>query len=452
MHDEAERSEGMKTHEFTLKPAHVQDSGYSWRMTVRTTPVAALLAAFMLLGLSACGGGNDNKSAPTAATPAASGGAGAGANPTAGAAAGAPPPPAVGVVTVTSGDVGLLTELPGRSEASRTAQVRARAAGILTSRTFEEGSDVKAGQLLFTIDPAPYQAALASAQAQLARAEGALMQAQANADRAKPLLEAKAISEQESINAQAARRQAEADVAAARAAVQLAQLNLGHASVTAPIAGRIGRALVTEGALVGQGEATALALIQQVDPMFVNFTQPAGDVLRLRSAIESGQLKQAGKDAAQITLVLEDGSIHPQKGRLLFSDLSVDQGTGQIVLRATVPNPKKTLLPGLFVRVQLEQALAPGAMLVPQQAVTRGNMGDSVRVIVADNMVEQRPVKIRGASGPHWVVTDGLKDGEQVMVDGFQKLRGKGPVKPVPWTPGGKPAAEGSATPASAAR
>jgi membrane fusion protein (multidrug efflux system) len=261
-------------------------------------------------------------------------------------------------------------------------------------------------------------------------------------------LEAKAISEQESINAQAARRQAEADVAAARAAVQLAQLNLGHASVTAPIAGRIGRALVTEGALVGQGEATALALIQQVDPMFVNFTQPAGDVLRLRSAIESGQLKTAGKDAAHITLVLEDGSIHPQKGRLLFSDLSVDQGTGQIVLRATVPNPKKTLLPGLFVRVQLEQALAPGAMLVPQQAVARGAMGDSVRVIGTDNMVEQRPVKIGPARGANWVVLDGLKDGEQVMVDGFQKLRGKGPVKPVPWTPGGKPA---SAPPAKAA-
>lgn len=447
MHDEAERSEGMKNQEFTLKPARVQDSGYSWRMTVRTRPVAALLAASMLLGLSACGGGNDNKTAPAAATAPATSPAtsGPGANPGAGAGTGTPPPPAVGVVTVTSGDVGLLTELPGRTEASRIAQVRARAAGILTSRTFEEGSDVKAGQLLFSIDPAPYQAALASAQAQLARAEGSLMQAQANAERAKPLLEAKAISEQESINAQAARRQAEADVAAARAAVQLAQLNLGHASVTAPIAGRIGRALVTEGALVGQGEATALALIQQVDPMFVNFTQPAGDVLRLRSAIESGQLKTAGKDAAHITLVLEDGSIHPQKGRLLFSDLSVDQGTGQIVLRATVPNPKKTLLPGLFVRVQLEQALAPGAMLVPQQAVARGAMGDSVRVIGTDNMVEQRPVKIGPARGANWVVLDGLKDGEQVMVDGFQKLRGKGPVKPVPWTPGGKPASAPSA-------
>jgi len=281
-------------------------------------------------------------------------------------------------------------------------------------------------------------------------------QAQAQAERAKPLLDAKAISEQEAINAQAARRQAEAEVAAAKAAVQLAQLNLNHAAVSAPIAGRIGRALVTEGALVGQGEATALAVVQQIDPMFVNFTQPAGDVLRLRAAIERGQLKTAGKDAALINLVLEDGSVHPQKGKLLFSDLSVDQTTGQIALRAIVPNPKKTLLPGLFVRVQLEQATAPGAMLVPQQAVARGSQGDSVRVVGEDGMVEQRPVKVGPARGNQWVVLEGLKDGEQVMVDGFQKLRGKGPVKPVPWAPpgtSGAPAAPnaGASAPAASA-
>ena len=240
-------------------------------------------------------------------------------------------------------------------------------------------------------------------------------------------------------------------MAAAKAAVQLAQLNLSHASVSAPIAGRIGRALVTEGALVGQGEATALAVVQQIDPMFVNFTQAAGDVLRLRTAIERGQLQTAGPDAALITLVLEDGSVHPQKGKLLFSDLSVDQSTGQIALRAIVPNPKKNLLPGLFVRVQLEQATAPGAMLVPQQAVARGNQGDSVRVVGEDGMVEQRPVKVGPARGNQWVVLEGLKDGEQVMVDGFQKLRGKGPVKPVPWTlGGGKPGASPATAPVPA--
>ena len=428
----------------------------------RTHAARKALAMMALLVLGACGGGKETPPSPAAGGPSGPAGAtGPAPSPANQPPAGAPPPPTVGVIRVQSADVGLLSELPGRTEASRIAQVRARAAGILQARRFEEGSDVREGQLLFSIDPSPYQAALASAQAQLARAEGTLMQAQAQAERAKPLLEAKAISEQESINAQAARRQAEAEVAAARAAVQVAQLNLSHASVAAPIAGRIGRALVTEGALVGQGEATALALIQQVDPMFVNFTQPAGDVLRLRSAIESGRLKTAGKDAAVITLVLEDGSVHPQKGRLLFSDLSVDQGTGQIALRAIVPNPKKTLLPGLFVRVQLEQALAPGAMLVPQQAVSRGALGDTVRVVGEDNMVEQRPVKIGPARGAQWVVLEGLKDGEQVMVDGFQKLRGKGPVKPVPWTPGGKPGGPAGTTatspppaakPASAAR
>ena len=397
-------------------------------MTPRIAPWAAACAAGLLLTLSACGGGSDKK--PDTAT---------------GSAPATPPPPAVGVIKVSPGDVGLLTELPGRTEASRVAQVRARAAGILQARQFDEGSEVKAGQALFTIDPAPYQAALAAAQAQLARAEASQMQAQANAERAKPLLEAKAISEQESVNAQAARRQADAEVAAARAAVQLAQLNLGHAAVTAPIAGRIGRALVTEGALVGQGEATPLALIQQTDPMYVNFTQPAGDVLRLRTAIARGQLKSAGPDAASIRLVLEDGSTHPQPGKLLFSDLSVDPATGQITLRAIVPNPSRALLPGLYVRVRLEQAQAPGAVVVPQQAVARGPQGDSVRVVAEDGMVDQRPVKIGPARDGQWVVLEGLKPGEQVMVDGFQKLRGKGPVKAVPWTPPG----QGPAAPAA---
>jgi len=397
-------------------------------MTARTNQLVATFGLMgALLGLAGCGGSGENKAAPAA--PAANAGA------SGAAAAPAPPPPAVGVVKVVPADVGLLTELPGRTEPSRVAQVRARAVGILTTRRFEEGRDVQAGQLLFTIDPAPYEAALASAQAQLARAQASLMQAQANADRAKPLLEAKAISEQESVSAQAARQQALAEVAAARAAVQTAELNLGHASVVAPIAGRVGRALVTEGALVGQGEATPLALIQQVDPLYVNFTQPAADVLRLRAAIARGQFKQAGPDAAAVTLHLEDGSTHPLPGKLLFSDLSVDPTTGQISLRAIVPNPRKTLLPLLFVRVRVEQAQATGAILLPQQAVSRGPQGDTVRVVGEDGMVDIRPVKVGPARGGQWVVLEGLKAEEQVMVDGFQKLRGRGPVKPVPWTP-----------------
>ncbi|MFM8795770.1 MAG: efflux RND transporter periplasmic adaptor subunit [Betaproteobacteria bacterium] len=375
-----------------------------------------------LLSLAACGGGTDNKAAAPA--PAAASGPAA-----------APPPPAVGVLKVTPADVGLLTELPGRTEASRVAQVRARAAGILTKRLFDEGSDVTAGQPLFTIDPAPYQAAVASAQAQVARAEAALMQAQANADRARGghfgqgLLPGRLRIDRFLLADGLGLEQRP------RAALQTAQLNLGYASVSAPIAGRIGRAQVTEGALVGQGEATPMALIQQVDPLYVNFTQPAADVLRLRAAIARGQFKQAGPEAASVTLHLEDGSTHPLPGKLLFSDLSVDPTTGQITLRAIVPNPKKTLLPGLFVRVRVEQAQAPGAMLLPQQAVSRGPQGDTVRVVGEDGMVDVRPVKVGPARDGQWVVLEGLKAGEQVMVDGFQKLRGKGPVNPVPWTP-----------------
>mgnify|MGYP006272724059 CR=1 FL=1 len=338
------------------------------------------------------------------------------------------------MITVAQSAVPLVTELPGRTEAYRVAQVRARVAGIVQQRLFAEGADVRAGQLLFKLDDVPLNAALASAQATLARAEANLMQAQAQAERAKPLLEAKAISEQEAVNALAARKQAEADVAAGKAAVQTAQINLGYASVTAPIAGRIGRALVTEGALVGQGEATPLALVQQIDPIYVNFTQPAADLLRLRNAVQSGALKTTGsKQAATVRVVLEDGSTYPMPGRLLFSDWSVDPSSGQITLRAEVPNPKGQLLPGLYVRVRIEQAEAPQAVLLPQQAVSRGNSGDTVRVVGSDGQVSTRTVKVGSARDSQWVVLDGLKDGEQVMVDGFQKLRGNGPVKPVPW-------------------
>ena len=373
-----------------------------------------------------------------------------------GAAGGAPPPAEVGVVTVATRVVGLATELPGRLEASRVAQVRARAAGILQKRLFTEGSDVKAGQALFAIDSAPYQASAASARAVLARAQANATQATAQAERYKPLVEANAISKQDFINAVAAQRAAEADVAAARAALQTAQINLGYASVTSPIAGRIGRALVTEGALVGTGEATPLAVVQQINPMYVNFTQSTTDVLRLRKAVEGGKFKRvgtgAGSDGASLRIVLEDGSDYGAPGKLLFTDLTVDPTSGQITLRAEVPNPQGLLLPGMYVRVRLEQAQAEAGIVVPQQAVQRGSTGDSVMVVSADGKVAPRPVKIGSSVEGQWVVLDGLKPGEQVMVDGFQKLRGNAPVKAVAWNPAASAAGAGAAPGAGAAR
>jgi membrane fusion protein, multidrug efflux system len=359
--------------------------------------------------------------------------------------AGGMPPAQVGVVTVTPGDIGLVTELPGRLEASRVAQVRARVAGIVQKRLFREGGDVKAGQSLFEIDASPYQATYASAQANLAKAEANLMQASAQAERYKPLAAAKAISEQEFVAAQSAQKQAEADVAIGKAAVQTARINLNYAAVTAPISGRIGRSLVTEGALVGQGEATPLAVIQQTNPMYVNFTQSAAEVMKLQRAMQGGQLKRAnGTQAASVKLVLEDGSEYARPGKLLFTDLTVDATTGQITLRAEVPNPDGVLLPGLYVRVHLEQSMVSNAITLPQQAVTRSNQGDSVMVVDAEGKVAPRPVKVGAQQNGQWVILDGLKTGDQVMVDGFQKLRGGAPVKAVPWT------APGAAKPAPA--
>lgn len=384
---------------------------------------ARLIALTFVTGavLAGCGKSGDAKGPP---------GAGAGG-----------PPAEVGVVTVSLGDVGLVTELPGRLEASRVAQVRARAAGILQKRLFREGSDVKAGQALFTIDAAPYAALVANAKASQARAEANVAQTTALADRYKPLVEANAISKQEYANAVAAQKQAEADVAVAKANVQTAGINLGYAAVSSPISGRIGRALVSEGALVGQGEATQLAIVQQINPMYVNFTQSAADVMKLRSAMAGGQFKRAnGAEAASVRIVLEDGSEYSQTGRLLFTDLTVDASTSQVTLRAEVPNAQGMLFPGLYVRVRLEQALASNAMTLPQQAVTRTGQGDSVMVVGDDGKVSPRTVKIGSSKGDKWVVLDGLKPGEKVMVDGFQKVKPGAAVKPVPWqAPGSKP-------------
>ena len=369
--------------------------------------------------------------------------------PAPGAAAGAmPPPPPVGVVTIAPKTVALQTELPGRVEALRTAQVRSRVNGVVLKRQFSEGSEVRAGQPLFLIDPTPYQAALDIAAAQLARARAGLAQATVTAERYKPLAEARAISQQDYANALAAQQLAAADVAAGSAAVQAARINLGYTQVTAPIAGRIGRALVTEGALVSAAEATQLALVQQTNVVYVNFTQSSAELLRLRKAIAAQQLRKAGGDAVAVQVVLEDGSLLPRPGKLLFSDLTVDATTGQVTLRAEVPNAEGLLLPGQYVRVRLSQAELPGGVLLPQQAVTRTQQGDTVLVVGEGNKPGPRPVKVRQGQDGQWVITEGLSAGDKVIVDGFQKMFVPGaPVTPVPWT---KPGAAVPATGASA--
>jgi membrane fusion protein (multidrug efflux system) len=378
-----------------------------------TRIAACTLMAVALL--SACGKKDDAQAAP-----------GAG---------GKMPPPEVGVVTAKFEPVALQTELPGRAEAVRVSQVRARVNGVVLKRLFTEGSEVKEGQSLYQIDPAPYQAQLAAAQADLGRAQAALAQAAAQAERYKPLVEANAISKQEYTNAVAARKQAEAAVAASRAQVRIAQINTGYANVYAPISGRIGRSLVTEGALVSAAEATQMAVIQQTNPMYLNITQSASELQRLRRQANGGGL---AKDLP-VTVMLDDGTELAARGRLLFSDVTVDPGTGQVTLRATVPNADNALLPGQYVRVRVAQAQLPNGILVPQQAVTRGGaQGDTLMVVGADNKPTPRTVKIASGQGSNWVVTEGLQEGERVIVDGFQKLQmlpPGTPVKPVPWQP-----------------
>lgn len=376
-------------------------------------PAYRLLPALMLAGLvAACGD-----------TP----------SPAAAAGGGGKPAPQVGVIAVQPGPEALEFELPGRVEALRSAQVRARVAGVVQQTRFREGSEVKAGQALMRIDPAPYEAALASAQAQLQRAEAAAAQARLTAERYAPLVASKAVSAQDASSAEAARKTAEADVAAARAAVQTARLNLGYAHVTAPISGRIGRALVTEGALVSGAEATPLALIQQIDRVYVNFTQSSGERLALQRALAAGKLRQS---EASVQVLLEDGTPIAQPGKLLFSELTVDAATGQVSLRAEQPNPQGLLLPGQFVRVRIRPAQLPEAVKLPQQAVTRSPQGDTVLVVGADGKAQVRTVQIAGARDGQWILSGGLKAGEQVIVDGFQKMGppGAAVLKPVPWS------------------
>lgn len=346
----------------------------------------------------------------------------------------APPPPAVGVITVTDQVVALQTELPGRVSPVRVAQVRARVNGVVLKRLFREGSEVKAGQVLFEIDAAPYRATAESAQASVAKAQANLDQAQALVTRNQPLVQENAISKQDFATLVTNQKQAAADLAAASAAATSASINLEYATVRAPISGRIGQALVTEGALVSQAEATALAVIQQIDTVYVNFTQSSAEVLRLRKAISAKQMRSKADGSVPVRVVLDDGTELPRSGKLLFADLTVDATSGQITLRAEVPNPEGLLLPGQYVRVRLSQAELPSGILLPQQAVTRTGQGDTVLVVDAEGKPTPRPVTVGGSQNNQWIISSGLQKGEQVIVDGFQKMMVPGmPVKPVPW-------------------
>jgi len=349
------------------------------------------------------------------------------------------PPPEVSVLTVAPERIGLVTELPGRLEATRVAQVRARVPGVVLQKAFREGSDVKAGEVLFRIDPAQFQATLNSARAALEKAEANLAQANLKVQRYKPLVETAAISKQEYDDVLTAQQQTSADLAASKAAVDTARLNLGYATVTAPISGRIGRALVTEGALVGQGEATPLATVQQIDPIFVNITQSSTELMRLKQALANGQLKSAGQGQARVTLVTEDGHPYAHAGKLLFSDLTVDEGSGAILMRAEFPNPEHELLPGMYVRARLEQAVNDNAITVPQQAVVRGTDGASVLLVGTDGKVSAQPVTADTVQDGKWIISKGLKAGDRVIVEGLQKTKPGASVNPVPWQ--AKPAA-----------
>jgi membrane fusion protein (multidrug efflux system) len=348
--------------------------------------------------------------------------------------AAAPPPPEVGVVTLATASVALTTELPGRIDPVNVAQVRARVDGVVLHREFRQGAEVKAGDLLFQIDPAPFQAAYDSANASLAKAEASLTSAQQLADRYQPLIKIHAVSKQDFDNAVSAAAQAKADVLAAKAALETATINLGYTKVTSPIDGRIGAALVTEGALVSQSAATEMAVVQQLNPIYFDFTESSTEGLKLRQALAAGKLKSIVPGEAKVTLLLEDGTTYPHPGKLLFSDITVDPTTGMITLRAEFPNPDDLLLPGMFARARMEQAVDRNAITVPQRGVTYGSDGrPSVMVVTTNQVAEVRPVTVSSALGNQWIITSGLQAGDQVILSGLQKVKPGMTVKPVPF-------------------
>lgn len=377
---------------------------------------AAALAASVALALSSCGKGGD----------AAQGGQPAGRE---------APAPVVGVVTVHPQTVALTVELPGRLESLRTADVRAQVGGIIQKRLFQEGSYVRAGQPLYQIDSSTYEASLESARAQLATAQATLAKADADLARYKPLVAADAISKQEYDAAVTAKRSAEAGVKAAQAAIKSAGISLNRSRITAPISGFIGQSKVSEGTLLNAGDVTVLATIRQTNPMYVNVTQSASEVMKLRQQVAEGKLL-AADGAIAVGIKFDDGTVYPEKGRLLFADPTVDESTGQITLRAAVPNDQNILMPGLYVRVLMDQVAVDNAFIVPQQAVTRGTK-DTVMIVNAQGGMEPREVTVAQQQGANWIVTSGLKDGDKVVVEGISiaSITGAKKVTPKEWAP-----------------
>jgi membrane fusion protein (multidrug efflux system) len=341
--------------------------------------------------------------------------------------------PEVGVVTVQPSAVPVTSQLPGRTSAYLVAEVRARVDGIVLRREFTEGSEVKAGQRLYKIDPAPYIATLNNAKASLAKAQANLASTSAQAARYKVLVAANAVSRQDYDNAVASEGQAAADVAAGKAAVDTAQINLGYTDVTSPITGRIGKSAVTPGAYVQASQATLLSTVQQLDPVYVDVTQSSLDGLRLRREIQEGRLKTNGPNAAKVTLILEDGRKYPETGKLQFTDVTVDQTTGSVTVRAIFPNKDRVLLPGMFVRASIEEGVNQNALLVPQIGVTHDQKGQPTALVVdPDNKVVLRQLVASRTYGQSWVVDDGLNPGDRVIVQGTEKVRPGASVKPVP--------------------
>ena len=339
------------------------------------------------------------------------------------------PPPDVKVVTLKAAPLTVSTELPGRTSAYRIAEVRPQVGGIILKRNYKEGSDVKEGESLYQIDPAPFQATLNSAQAELAKARANAELARLTVNRYKPLLGTNYISRQDYDEAVSTHAQAQAAVQAAQAAVQTAQINLNYTKVTSPIAGLSGKSNVTEGALVATGQSQPLTLVQQIDPIYVDVTQSSDDYLRLKHEIASGAVdKEQGKVA--VTLVTAENKDYTHKGYLEFSDVTVDETTGSITMRAVFPNPQESLLPGMFVRARVDEGVRPDAILVPQQGVIRTAKGGAVvNVVNAKNEIEVRPVTVGQAYGNKWLVTAGVNNGERVVVEGFQKIKQGAVVK-----------------------
>jgi membrane fusion protein (multidrug efflux system) len=381
------------------------------RKEIRNVPLVYFLAAMAVSAvLPAAGCGERKQSAPPA------------------------PVPEVAVLTVRPEQVELTTELPGRISAYRVAEIRPQVNGIVLKRMFREGADVASGEVLYQIDPAPYQSALMNARASLSRAEANLPAVRSRAERYKDLISDKAVSQQDYDDAAAALKQAEAEVDYWKAAAETARINLAYTRVTAPISGRIGRSAVTEGALVTAHQPLAMATIQQLDPIYMDVPQSTAELLRLKSRLKAGHLDRSGADQKKVQLVLEDGTTYPQEGTLEFQDVSVDPTTGSVILRVVFPNPQGVLLPGMFERAVVKEGVNRRAILIPQQSVSRDPKGNpGVLIVDAEEKVQPRMLGIDRAIGDRWLVSSGLASGDRVIVEGIQRVRPGASVKVVPF-------------------